>query len=132
MPRSFGNKIPSRKTLPRKPSNFSAGLGSRKEKVKRLYEYVATNIQYLGYELGIWAIKPYPADFVLKVGKKKGDCKDKTTLLSTMLSSAGINSYPVLISAGDTRGVNAHLPDGGSKVEAVPSLAYFKSHDPRR
>ena len=42
-----------------------------------------------------------------------------------MLASAGINSYPVLISAGDTRGVNAHLPDSGSEVEAVPSLAYF-------
>ena len=100
-----------------------SGTWSRKEKVKRLYEYVATNIQYLGYELGIWAIKPYPADFVLKVGK--GDCKDKTTLLSTMLASAGINSYPVLISAGDMRGVNAHLFDGGSEVKAVPSLAYF-------
>ena len=100
-----------------------SGTWSRKEKVKRLYEYVATNIQYLGYELGIWAIKPYPADFVLEVGK--GDCKDKTTLLSTMLASAGINAYPVLISAGDMRGVNAHLSDGGSEVEAVPSLAYF-------
>ena len=99
------------------------GAWSRKEKVKRLYEYVTTNIQYLGYELGIWAIKPYPADFVLEVGK--GDCKDKTTLLSTMLASAGINAYPVLISAGDMRGVNAHLSDGGSEVEAVPSLAYF-------
>ena len=100
-----------------------SGAWSRKEKVKRLYEYVATNIQYLGYELGIWAIKPYPADFVLEVGK--GDCKDKTTLLSTMLASVGINAYPVLISAGDMRGVNAHLFDGGSEVEAVPSLAYF-------
>ena len=100
-----------------------SGAWSRKEKVKRLYEYVATNIQYLGYELGIWAIKPYPADFVLEVGK--GDCKDKTTLLSTMLASAGINAYPVLISAGDMRGVNAHIFDGGSEVEAVPSLAYF-------
>ncbi|MYC75844.1 DUF3857 domain-containing protein [Candidatus Poribacteria bacterium] len=109
--------------ITKKTSEILRGAWSRKEKVKRLYEYVATNIQYLGYELGIWAIKPYPADFVLKVGK--GDCKDKTTLLSTMLSSAGINSYPVLISAGDTRGVNAHLPDGGSEVEAVPSLAYF-------
>ncbi len=100
-----------------------SGAWSRKEKVKRLYEYVATNIRYYGYELGIWAIKPYPADFVLKQGA--GDCKDKTTLLSTMLASEGINSYPVLISAGDTRGVNAHLPDGGAEVEAVPSLAYF-------
>ncbi|MDE0323270.1 MAG: DUF3857 domain-containing protein [Candidatus Poribacteria bacterium] len=106
-----------------KTKQLLRGAWSRKEKVKRLYEYVATNIRYLGYELGIWAIKPYPADFVLKVSA--GDCKDKTTLLSTMLSSAGINSYPVLISAGDTRGVNAHLPDGGSEVKAVPSLAYF-------
>ena len=106
-----------------KTAKLLSGAWSRKEKIKRLYEYVATNIQYLGYELGIWAIKPYPADFVLEVGK--GDCKDKTTLLSTMLESAGINSYPVLISAGDMRGVNAHLSDGGSEVEAVPSLAYF-------
>ena len=106
-----------------KTSELLSGTWSRKEKIRRLYEYVATNIQYLGYELGIWAIKPYPADFVLEVGK--GDCKDKTTLLSTMLAAEGINSYPVLISAGDTRGVNAHLADGGSEVEAVPSLAYF-------
>ena len=83
--------------ITKKTEQILSGAWSRKEKVKRLYEYVATNIQYLGYELGIWAIKPYPADFVLKVGK--GDCKDKTTLLSTMLSSVGINSYPVLISA---------------------------------
>ena len=106
-----------------KTKQLLSGAWSRKEKIKRLYEYVATNIQYLGFELGIWAIKPYPADLVLEVGK--GDCKDKTTLLSTMLESAGINSYPVLISAGDTRGVNAHLFDGGSEVEAVPSLSYF-------
>ena len=106
-----------------KTKQLLSGAWSRKEKIKRLYEYVATNIQYLGFELGIWAIKPYPADLVLEVGK--GDCKDKTTLLSTMLESAGINAYPVLISAGDTRGVNAHLFDGGSEVEAVPSLSYF-------
>ena len=106
-----------------KTEQLLKGAWSRREKVKRLYEYVATNIQYLGYELGIWAIKPRPANLVLKDGR--GDCKDKTTLLSTMLASAGINSYPVLISAGATRGVNAHLPDGGSEVEAVPSLAYF-------
>ena len=109
--------------IAKKTDQILTGAWTRKEKIKRLYEYVATNIQYLGFELGIWAIKPYPADVVLK--EKKGDCKDKTTLLSTMLESAGINSYPVLISAGDTRGVNAHLFDGGSEVEAVPSLSYF-------
>ena len=109
--------------ITKKTEQLLKGAWTRQEKVKRLYEYVATNIQYLGYELGIWAIKPRPANLVLKDGR--GDCKDKTTLLSTMLASAGINSYPVLISAGDTRGINAHLPDGGSQVKAVPSLAYF-------
>lgn len=109
--------------IAKKTEQLLKGAWTRQEKVKRLYEYVATNIQYLGYELGIWAIKPRPANLVLKDGR--GDCKDKTTLLSTMLASAGINAYPVLISAGDTRGINAHLPDGGSEVKAVPSLAYF-------
>ncbi len=109
--------------IAKKTEQILTGAWTRKEKIKRLYEYVATNIQYLGFELGIWAIKPYPADLVLEV--KKGDCKDKTTLLSTMLESAGINSYPVLISAGDTRGINAHIFDGGAEVEAVPSLSYF-------
>lgn len=96
-----------------KTEELLRGAWSRKEKIRRLYEYVATQIRYLGFELGIWAIKPYPASAVLKEGR--GDCKDKTTLLSTMLKHAGIASYPVLISAGDSREI----------VKEVPSLAYF-------
>ncbi len=89
------------------------GAWSRKEKIKRLYEYVATNIDYVGIELGIWAIKPHSAPEIFKEGY--GDCKDKTTLLSTMLSAVGIQSYPVLISAGESSRV----------VREIPSLAYF-------
>ena len=89
------------------------GAWSRKEKIKRLYEYVATNIDYIGIELGIWAIKPHSAPEIFKEGY--GDCKDKTTLLSTMLSAADIQSYPVLISAGESSKV----------IREIPSLAYF-------
>lgn len=89
------------------------GAWTRKEKIKRLYEYVTANINYVGIELGIWAIKPHPAPLILK--EKYGDCKDKTTLLSTMLAATGIKSYPVLISAGASRSV----------VRGIPSLAYF-------
>ena len=96
-----------------KTEELLRGAWRREEKIRRLYEYVATQIRYLGFELGIWAIKPYPASAVLKEGR--GDCKDKTTLLSTMLKHAGIASYPVLISAGDSREI----------VKEVPSLAYF-------
>lgn len=96
-----------------KTDELLRGAWTRQEKIRRLYEYVATQVRYLGFELGIWAIKPYPASAVLKEGR--GDCKDKTTLLSTMLKHAGIASYPVLISAGDSREI----------VKEVPSLAYF-------
>ena len=99
--------------IEKKTKALLAGAWTRKEKIKRLYEYVATNIDYVGIELGIWAIKPRQAPKIFKDGY--GDCKDKTTLLSTMLSVAGITSYPVLIPAGKSSKV----------VREIPSLAYF-------
>lgn len=99
--------------IEKKTKQLLAGTWTRKEKIKRLYEYVAANIDYVGIELGIWAIKPRPAPKIFKDGY--GDCKDKTTLLSTMLSVAGITSYPVLIPAGKSSKV----------VREIPSLAYF-------
>ena len=85
----------------------------RREKIRRLYEYVAENIRYIGIELGIWAIKPHPAEIVFK--ERYGDCKDKSILLSTMLKAAGIRAYPALISSSDSSKV----------IREVPSLSYF-------
>ncbi len=101
------------KEIEAKTKEILFGALTRQEKIKRLYEFVATKIRYAGDERGIWAIKPYPAGEVLK--KKWGDCKGKSTLLSTMLRVAGIDSYPVLISAGKASRI----------VHDVPSLAYF-------
>lgn len=96
-----------------KTDEVLTGVLTRKEKIKRLYEFVATTIKYAGDERGIWGIKPYPAAKVLE--GEWGDCKGKSTLLSTMLRAAGIDSYPVLISAGKAKGI----------VPEIPSLAYF-------
>ena len=101
------------KEIKAKTEELLTGVLSREEKIKRLYEFVATNIQYAGDERGIWAIKPYPAGEVLE--KEWGDCKGKSTLLSTMLRVAGIDSYPVLISTGKASRI----------VREVPSLTYF-------
>ena len=103
----------STKEIEQKTNELLNGAITRKEKIKRLYEYVATKIRYAGDERGIWAIKPYPAGEVLE--KEWGDCKGKSTLLSTMLRIAGIDSYPVLISAGKESRV----------IQEVPSLSYF-------
>ncbi|MDE0636268.1 MAG: DUF3857 and transglutaminase domain-containing protein [Candidatus Poribacteria bacterium] len=101
------------KEIEAKTKEILTGALSRQEKIKRLYEFVATNIQYAGDERGIWGIKPIAAGKVLE--GEWGDCKGKSTLLSTMLRVAGIDSYPVLISAGKPSGI----------VPEVPSLAYF-------
>ena len=101
------------KEIEEKTKEILTGALSRQEKIKRLYEFVATTIKYAGDERGIWGIKPYPAAKVLE--GEWGDCKGKSTLLSTMLRVAGIDSYPVLISAGKASEI----------VPEVPSLAYF-------
>ncbi len=97
----------------KKTKELLSGAKSRTDKIRRLYEFVATNISYVGIELGIWAIKPHPAKDVLE--DKHGDCKDKATLLSAMLKSAGITSYPALISAGESK----------KFVKEIPTLSYF-------
>jgi hypothetical protein len=99
--------------IQKKTGQLLFGAKDQREKIRRLYEYVAKNILYIGIELGIWAIKPHPAELVFK--EKYGDCKDKTILLSTMLKAAGIKSYPTLISSGDSSRV----------IQEVPSLSYF-------
>ncbi|MBM3236804.1 DUF3857 domain-containing protein [Candidatus Poribacteria bacterium] len=99
--------------IQKKTGQLLFGAKDRREKIRRLYEYVAENILYIGIELGIWAIKPHPAELVFK--EKYGDCKDKTILLNTMLKAAGIKSYPVLIASGDSSRV----------IQEVPSLSYF-------
>jgi len=96
-----------------KVKELTLGVFSQKEKIRKLYNFVANEIDYVGIELGIWAIKPHSSPRVFR--EKHGDCKDKSTLLGTMLSELGISSYPVLISAGKSRNINRQ----------VPSLAYF-------
>ena len=96
-----------------KVKGLTAGAFTRQDKIHRLYDFVTNQIDYVGIELGIWAIKPHAAPQIFQDGY--GDCKDKSTLLHTMLSEIGVDSYPVLIAAGESKYVNRQ----------VPSLAYF-------
>ena len=96
-----------------KAKELTTGAKKRSDKIRRLYEFVATNIDYVGIELGIWAIKPHPSEAVLE--DRHGDCKDKATLLSAMLKAVGIESYPVLISAGEAK----------KFIKEIPTLSYF-------
>lgn len=68
------------------------------DKARALYNYVSTQIHYIGVDFGIGRYQPHTAAEILS--NQYGDCKDKHTLLSAMLSAAGIQSDAVLVGAG--------------------------------
>lgn len=65
------------------------------ERVRAIYNYVVQDIRYIAWEFGIHGFKPYNAATIFTRGF--GDCKDKSTLICTMLGELGIDAYPVLI-----------------------------------
>ncbi len=81
-----------------KINELTANGKLREDKVKALYNYVATNIRYVGLEFGIDGFKPHKSTEVFK--NKYGDCKDKATLLIAMLGEIGVQAEPVLIGTG--------------------------------
>ncbi len=76
-------------------------------KMAVLGKFVQDDIRYVAIELGIGGWQPHPAADILS--HHFGDCKDKATLLSTMLKEIGIDSYYVIVNT--RRGaVNANTP----------------------
>jgi hypothetical protein len=64
-------------------------------KAKALSEFVQRDIRYVAIELGIGGWQPHSAPDVFS--NRYGDCKDKVTLLRSMLHEVGINSFHVAI-----------------------------------
>jgi transglutaminase-like putative cysteine protease len=64
-------------------------------KMQALAAFVQKDIRYVAIELGVGGVQPHAAGEVLTHGY--GDCKDKVTLLSSMLNEIGVESYYVLI-----------------------------------
>jgi hypothetical protein len=79
--------------------NFTKALVANKttdeDKIRAIFYFVAQKIRYVDVSLGPHTHKPHLAYEVFK--KKYGDCKDKATLLLTMLKIAGIDGIPVLV-----------------------------------
>jgi hypothetical protein len=65
------------------------------EKMQALAGFAQSDIRYVGIELGIGGWQPHPASEVFL--HRYGDCKDKATLLRSMLGEIGIESYHVVI-----------------------------------
>ena len=82
---------------------------TEEEKARVIYDWVANRTRYVGIEIGMSAYKPHAATEVHK--NLYGDCKDKATLLISMLGLAGIKAHPVLLHAENRRPVSDGLPN---------------------
>ena len=90
------------------------------DKIRVLYHFVASQIRYVGIEFGQGAYQPSPADQVLQV--RYGDCKDKATLLISMLDLIGIEAYPVLLNPAPYERVDIELPSLGQLSHVIIAI----------
>jgi hypothetical protein len=82
------------------------------QRIKSLARFAQSDVRYVEISIGVGGWRPHLAGDIFT--HRYGDCKDKATILSSMLSQIGIKSYYVLV---DT--------DRGVITEKSPPQAHF-------
>ncbi len=83
--------------IKQKVSALTAGKVTQLQKMQAIALFVQHDIRYVAIELGIGGWQPHAAPDVFS--HRYGDCKDKATLMQTMLGVIGVESYHVVINA---------------------------------
>ena len=94
---------------------LTASKSDQLQKMQALAQFVQHDIRYVAIELGIGGWQPHAAPDVFS--HHYGDCKDKATLMRSMLREIGVDSYYVVINSNRgavTRDMPAH--DGFNHV----------------
>ena len=97
-----------------KVAEITRGARTEMEKIEAVYGFVTSRIRYNMWEFGIHGFKPYRAGTILQNGF--GDCKDKSTLMNTMLGVLDIEAWPVLI--------RSEIPRGAEDL-TLPLIGHF-------
>lgn len=80
-----------------KAQELTHGLNTDIAKTEALYDFVAENFRYVSLSLGVGRYQPHAANDVLH--DQYGDCKDKHTLLASLLEAEGLHADSVLINS---------------------------------
>jgi hypothetical protein len=78
-----------------KAEELTSGKKDFYDKAEAIGEFVQQKIRYFVIEMGVGGYQPHPAEEIFR--GRYGDCKDKATLLSAMLSSVGIHSALMMV-----------------------------------
>ena len=80
-----------------KAEELTKGLTSEMDKIQALYDFVSKNFRYVSLSLGVGRYQPHASSDVLH--NQYGDCKDKHTLLASLLEAEGLHADSVLINS---------------------------------
>ncbi len=110
----------------RRVAEITKGITDPRAKVNAIYDYVVQKTRYVALEFGIHGFKPYRCAQIFARGF--GDCKDKATLIVTMLKEAGIPATIVIVRTGlrgDFETEPASLAPFDHAIAYVPSMDLF-------
>jgi TonB family protein len=107
-----------------KAAELTKGASDDNTRIRAIYKYVSTEFHYIGIAFGIGRYQPHTAAEVL--ANQYGDCKDKQTLLASLLDAVGIKAYPALISSSHE--IDSDVPSPGQfdhVIGVVPQSSGF-------
>lgn len=89
------DRLVSTPEIAAKVNELTAGKADFYDKTEVIAEFVQKDIRYFVIEMGIGGYQPHFAGDIFH--NRYGDCKDKATLLSAMLSSVGVHAALVMV-----------------------------------
>jgi Domain of Unknown Function with PDB structure (DUF3857)/Transglutaminase-like superfamily len=102
-----GDRVDASSEIKQQVAALTASKASQLQKMQAIASFVQHDIRYVAIELGIGGFQPHAAHDVYS--HHYGDCKDKATLVRSMLREIGVDSYHVVIN--DERGsVTGEMP----------------------
>ncbi|HEY8077112.1 MAG TPA: DUF3857 domain-containing protein, partial [Labilithrix sp.] len=110
----------------RRDAEITKGAKTDADKVRAVYDFVVQKTRYVALEFGIHGFKPYRCSQIFARGF--GDCKDKATLIVTMLKELGIPATIVIVRTGmrgDFETEPASLAPFDHAIAYVPSMDLY-------
>jgi uncharacterized protein DUF3857/transglutaminase superfamily protein len=133
-----GGRVDASAQIKQQVTALTASKTTSLQRMQAIGNFVQHDIRYVAIELGIGGWQPHPAPDVFS--HHYGDCKDKATLMRSMLHEIGVDSYHVVINTergSVTRETPAHngfnhaiiavkLPDGLSDPSLIATIQHPK------
>lgn len=100
--------------------NMVKDAKSDEEKVQILYKHLQNKVRYIGVQLGIGGLSPFPNSYV--ESKSYGDCKALSNYMIGMLDAVNIKSYHTILFAGNSIDIDEQMmyQQGNHMIVYVP------------